>query len=371
MGNVDTPSLRVMVIARLGSKRVRDKAIRYLGDKLLVEYPLELLSGMFDTNRIYLNSPDTIFASIADKYSVQFYHRAESVRNGVQDDLTYDFFVHNSDCKYLLQVNLTSPFVTKEDVSEFLGYWFEHEFDALYSVKRVQIETIYKGEPVNFRFGDRMQDSQSLEPVYTFTSGLMMWERTAFMDAYEHNNGNALFSGQVGYYELSGASTLDIDYEGDFWLAEAILAKQMNGDTKSMYHTDRVEFDRKSILNSDGVVDVNETPSGYQGNLDTIIAARNGKTWSFDLANTPTHTIALISQAHGEGNREHMHPNADETWIIVRGTANVHIDDHTYHANPCDVFRIPRGTWHSIVVTSKQGVRISVNREKEAHVYRS
>lgn len=369
-----SPSLYAMVIARLGSKRVKDKAIRYLGDKLLVEYPLMQLVNFMPAEQIFLNSPDAIFEGVAKKYNVAFYRRDEGMRDGTQDDLTYDFFVKHPQCEYLLQFNLTSPFITSEDLVGFLDYWAGSRVDALYSVKREQIEAIYGGEPVNFEFNGHMQQSQDLQPVFTFTSGLMFWSRAAFMRNYETNGGHALFCGTIGYYELNGISTIDIDWEEDFWLAEAILEKQQQGETDLLYHTDPVEFNREDILTKDGVdrVENYKIPFRFRNNINDICDGYTSDvSWSVDLANTPSYAMALITQLKDESNREHMHPNAEETWIIISGEAEVTIGDTVYHANPFDVYRIPKGVWHSIKVVTDRCVRLSVNREREAHVYRS
>ena len=66
-----------MIPARIGSKRIKNKNLRYLGDKPLIYYSIEaaIKADVFD--EIYLNSDSKIFEKIAINHGIKFYHRPE------------------------------------------------------------------------------------------------------------------------------------------------------------------------------------------------------------------------------------------------------------------------------------------------------
>ena len=64
-----------MIPARLGSKRIRKKNLRMLGDKPLIAHVVEtaLESGEFDD--VYINSEAEVFGTVAERYGAKFYRR--------------------------------------------------------------------------------------------------------------------------------------------------------------------------------------------------------------------------------------------------------------------------------------------------------
>ena len=61
-----------MIPVRMGSKRIKNKNLRLLGNKPLVAYVIESAkkSGVFD--EIYLNSESDIFREIANEYGINY-----------------------------------------------------------------------------------------------------------------------------------------------------------------------------------------------------------------------------------------------------------------------------------------------------------
>ena len=62
-----------MIPVRLGSKRVKNKNLRLLGNKPLVAYVIEAAKKANIFDEIYLNSESEIFQEIADQYNIKFY----------------------------------------------------------------------------------------------------------------------------------------------------------------------------------------------------------------------------------------------------------------------------------------------------------
>ena len=141
-----------MIPVRLGSKRVKNKNLRLIDGKPLISYVLEtaIKSNIFD--EIYINSESDIFEPIAKKYGVKFYQRPAYLAEDdkTNDDFTYDF-LQNIECDDLIQLLTTSPFMSVSDVTSFVNKFHDNNYETLISVNNVQIESIYDGNPINFK----------------------------------------------------------------------------------------------------------------------------------------------------------------------------------------------------------------------------
>ena len=215
-----------MIPCRLESKRVYCKNIRYLGDKPLVEHIIATAKTVFAPRNIVLNAAEPIFQHIAVRNGIEYYKRpAELSEDHVTNDLFMYDFLKRHECEWVLQAHTTSPFLTSSDFVYFL-HLITHEsadVDCMFAVEEHQIGAVFRGRAVNFDSGSRILPSQELEPVQVFCNGLMAFRRDAFIKNYEEK-GYALFAGRPLYVPLSGYSTLDIDTEDDFRLAEGIYA---------------------------------------------------------------------------------------------------------------------------------------------------
>ena len=111
-----------MIPARMGSKRIRKKNLRFLKDKPLISYIVEaaIESKCFD--EVFINSEDNIFEKIATENNISFYKRPAKLAtdSATNDDFTLDF-MNNNNCDILIQLLPTSPFLTPEEISNFVS----------------------------------------------------------------------------------------------------------------------------------------------------------------------------------------------------------------------------------------------------------
>ena len=233
-----------MIPARLGSKRVKNKNLRLIGEKPLISYVIEtaIKSEVFDD--IYINSEADIFEDIAKKYGVKFYKRPAylSEDDKTNDDFAYDF-LKNVECDTLIQLLSTSPFMSVDDVTSFTNTYMNNNYETLISVKNVQIESIYDGVPINFNQKEITPPSQDLKPIQAYACGLMAWDKMKYVENMKkYNCAYHGGDGRTGFYELDGYATIDIDTEDDFKLAEVIYKHLSNHDkSEPQYYNGSVE----------------------------------------------------------------------------------------------------------------------------------
>ncbi len=226
-----------MVPARIGSKRVPKKNLRLIDGKPLIGYILETLKKVKLFDEIYLNADDLIFQKIADEYGVKFYHRDKqfSTDKSTNDEFALDF-MENIEGDILLQVLPTSPLITSKEIEEFTQYMLDNTLETLISVEHKQIACLYKNQTLNFDKYKKNPPSQEMEPVKAYATVLMGWEYNSFKENMK-KYGCAYHGGdsKIDYYQVKGLSTIDIDNEEDFLLAEAIitaLKNQIKNDIK-------------------------------------------------------------------------------------------------------------------------------------------
>ena len=367
-----------MIPVRLGSTRVKNKNLRLIDGKPLVQYIVDAAVGSTMIEEIYINSESTQFADIAEKSGIKFYQRPKelSSNKATNDDFALDF-MNNIECDVLVQLLATSPFVTTQEINKFIKSMIDSDFETMISVSNVQIECIYKGNPVNFNQEKQTPPSQLLEPIKSYACGLMGWRANRFRAnikkfnaAYHGGNGS------IGFYELKGYSTIDIDNEEDFLLAEAVAYTLKNGSIKPRYYNDErqqiADADRERILNEDGVC--NNTLNEFNKEIVHInkIIENNGEelSWSHTLVNSPSTCSTLIAQMPGEGNRMHYHPDWDEWWYIIEGEWEWMIDGLVKKVCKGDVVFIHRNRKHKITaIGEKMAIRLAISRSDVDHVY--
>lgn len=367
-----------MIPARMGSKRILKKNIRLLNGIPLISYIIRAVkaAGCFD--EIYVNTESDIIGKIATAEGVSYYKRPEHLTTdaATNDDFTLDF-LKSKKCDILVQVLATSPFTKPEEIREFTETIINENLGTLISVNNQQIECVYDGQPINFDQKAQSPPSQELKPIRAYACSLMAWN-TKIYEKNMMNFGSGYHGGNgtIGFYELRGASTIDIDNEEDFQLAELVarsLASKQVYERKYYDEDLHVEVDVPSILAKDGVNtnDLHSSNSEIPVNINEIIKSFDSEvSWSKRLIDTENNSATLIHQQPGEGNRLHYHPEWNEWWYIVDGLWEWDIDGKKVIVGKDDVVFIPKGKVHKITaVGNKPAIRLAVSRADVAHVY--
>jgi len=367
-----------MIPARMGSTRVKNKNLRLIDGIPLIQYIVNAAKESKLLDEVYINSESNKFAGIAKKSGIKFYQRPEilSSDTATNDDFALDF-IDNIECDILIQLLATSPFLTTDEIDAFIRAMLKGDFETMISVSNIQIECVYKNKPVNFNQKEQTPPSQLLEPIKSYACSIMGWETERFIKNIEiYNSAYHGGDGRVGFYELKGYSTIDIDHEEDFLLAEAVSIAIQKKDTTPMYYEEVdnqiADSDRARILKQDGVMlnIMNEFNKEITHINDIVKKYGRVSSWSYTLVNSPSTCGTLIAQMPGEGNRMHHHTDWDEWWYIVEGQWEWMIEGVPKIVKAGDVVFINRFRKHKITAVGDNiAIRMAISRSDVDHVY--
>ena len=218
-----------MIPARMGSQRLPLKNLALLNGKPLLYFAIKAAKDSGAFNRVVVNSEDEILKQIARRYQVEFYRRAArwATSETKSDFVVYDF-IKNNPCDVIAWVNPTSPLQTGDEIKAVVGYFLKEDLDSLITVRDEQVHCVFKGKPVNFKLNVIFAQTQDLIPVQRFVYSLMIWKADKFVRTFE-KDGHAFFCGKVGYYPVSGASSIIIKRKEDFMLADYMMRARSKG----------------------------------------------------------------------------------------------------------------------------------------------
>lgn len=372
-----------MIPARMGSKRIPKKNLRLLNGKPLISYAVTAAktAGVFDD--IYINSEHDTFKLIAEEMGVSFHKRDAALANDeANNDAFLSDFMKHVKADILVQLLPTSPLISPEEIKHFTQTMHEKNYDTLISTVDHQIACVYKGKGVNFSPMEPHKSSQTMTPVQSYATVLMAWTYDSYLKndqrygyAYHGADGN------TGFFTLKGLSTIDVDNEADFQLAEvAMRYRDSNAAHTVAYYepkgatTEHSEADVPRILDRDGVIQRDfEHENLPQVNVKEIIASKdNSKSWCHRVVNSENNSATLISQMPGEGNRMHYHPNWNEWWYIVDGEWEWTIEGQKVTVRKDDMVFIEKNKWHKITaIGNKPAIRLAVSRADVPHIYKN
>ena len=215
-----------------------------------------------------------------------------------------------------------------------------------------------------------------MTPIGVYATSLMGWKRKTFIRnmkelgcAYHGGNDS------VSYYTLKGYSTVDIDNEEDFLLAEAVAQFIPFQDRyKKFYYEDGqyTDYIVPRVLKDDGIDKTTELKPNQPvvSVTDIMDSMTDQEAWYKTLIDSDSNSCTVVNQMPGEGNRRHYHAKWNEWWYILRGQWRFDIENESYIVKPGDLVFIEKGNKHKITAIGDQiASRLAVSRYDVEHIY--
>jgi CMP-N-acetylneuraminic acid synthetase len=216
-----------MIPARMGSKRVLKKNIRYLCGKPLIRYAIDSAkaSGCFD--EIWINSESDLIGALAVACGVGFHKRPSELASdtATNQDFTSEFLsVH--ECDYVIMLNPTSPLLQPGTIQRFCEYTKGGAFDTVLSVLEERAECFFQAKPVNFSTNEKI-NSQHMVPVEKVVWAMTAWKREHFLMVADRG-GCSVFAGRLGRFAIPLDESCDIDTQEEWDFAKTKLLSQQS-----------------------------------------------------------------------------------------------------------------------------------------------
>ena len=212
-----------MIPARIGSTRLKIKNLALLDNKPLISYAIDAANESKVFDRIIINSDNTIFNKVAERYKAEFYLRPKRLGGSqIKSDQVVEDFVYNNPCDIIVWVNPIAPLQSSEEIQKIILYFQENNLDTLFTVKKEKVHSMYKNAPLNYSYDEVFAQTQDLEPVVLYVYSLMMWRTKPFI-AKIKSEGNAFYTGKIGHFEVDKISGIIVKDKMDLLIAELMI----------------------------------------------------------------------------------------------------------------------------------------------------
>lgn len=219
-------NIAAIIPIKLKSSRVKGKNKRLLCNKELMEYVIDTACEVFHKKDIYLYSYDDEIREYAHLYDIQYMKEDTNPyeNDRTNNDFIYDF-MQRTHYDYVVMLNTTSPFISRENILEALDYIKNESCDVLLSVSKIKSEAVdSKYEPINFTRHIKTC-SQHIPPIYVVVWGISAWKVNTFIQNYDRY-GCGIFGSKenkIMYQMLDMPSAIDIDTEKDLRVARLYM----------------------------------------------------------------------------------------------------------------------------------------------------
>ena len=238
-----------IIPARKGSKDVKNKNLKKLGGKPLIQHTIEeaLKSKI---NKIVVSTNNTKIIKLAKKLGVEApFKRPENISKSNSHAFevyryTLKWIIKNQNYipDYLCILYCTTPFRNYSVINRCISEIKKKKLDWVFSVNEMEHHP-YRGMVVKnknkivplfdkkntFLWGNR----QELPKIYRFNGGVMIARTECILNNLEYNIDNLKFKKtKVGYVEMSKKDSIDIDEPIDFELANFLMKKNKSSVVK-------------------------------------------------------------------------------------------------------------------------------------------
>ena len=227
-------SILAIIPARSGSKGIKDKNIRYLAEKPLMAYTIEAAIGSGIFSKVHVSTDSPNYALIAQKYGAEVpFLREETLATDQSNTWDVVEYVLNEYKKleekidYVCILQPTSPLRNAKHIEESWSRLKQMQADAVVSVcKADHSPLLYNTLDKDVRMYDFipekiLKSGRQALPVYYRLNGAIYLFKADILKKF-----SSIYKSRCYAYVMDRKSSVDIDEEIDFLLAEAILRER-------------------------------------------------------------------------------------------------------------------------------------------------
>tara|TARA_X000000368_G_scaffold71046_2_gene51648 strand:+ start:1761 stop:2465 length:705 start_codon:yes stop_codon:yes gene_type:complete len=220
-----------IIPARSGSKGIKDKNIKLLGDKPLMAYPILAALGCQEISRVLLSTDSEIYAKIGAEFGADVpFLRPSSLANdnSKRSDVILDILNKCQGYDIIVYLEPTSPFTSSDDIlaainlltskdnnaESVVGIAKNETYHPIYAVTQ---EKGYLKPYLAKSFDDIPINRQDLDDVWFFDGSLYV----SYVDSFKKHR--EFYHERTIGIELEEYKKVEIDSLFDFEIAKTIL----------------------------------------------------------------------------------------------------------------------------------------------------
>lgn len=217
-------NIGVVIPVRLGSSRVKEKAILPFADTNLLEWKIRQLKEVISEKNIFISTESDKLKEIALRNNVQIHHRDfyladghkasfSEVITGIVKDIPFEHIAWVT-----AVVPLMSPIEYKNAFERYIQYVVKEKInDSLFSANLLKEYFWNDARPINYQANKNHTISQELPNTYRVTNGLYMRDKKSILE-------EKYFLGKNPYkFVVSKIAGIDIDEMEDYRIAKDLL----------------------------------------------------------------------------------------------------------------------------------------------------
>ena len=193
---------KILIPARGGSKRIPNKNIVSIEGKPLISYSIQQAISL--TEEVYVSTDCSKISKIAMDNGAKVINRPKELSTDTsKTEEAVEHFLNEKSTEIIVVIQATTPLVDKNQILK--GIRMMDRFDSVLSVtKEIGFYWDSYGQPVNFIPGNRPR-TQDMLPWYKENGAFYITKTESFIKT------NSLYSGKVGFVEMSQEESIDID----------------------------------------------------------------------------------------------------------------------------------------------------------------
>jgi len=217
--------LAVVIPVRLGSSRIRHKALLPFGNMNLLEWKIRQILEIMPPSRVFVSTESEELSAIAKKCGVRVHRRDRYLAIGHKASFSEVIvgIVRDIEFAHIAWVTAVVPLMKPREYQEAFRIYAkcvvgEQRYDSLFSANLLKEYFWDSTKPINYQANRHHTISQELPDIFRVTNGLYMRDRESILkDGY--------FLGKNPYrFCVSKLAGIDIDEYEDYEIARTLLS---------------------------------------------------------------------------------------------------------------------------------------------------
>lgn len=221
-------NITAIIVARSGSKRIKNKNLLKLNGETLFERKINQLKQSKHITDIAFGSDSQEMLDMASLLGATVYKRDDFHCNeevASANDMIRDMVNKIKPCDIVVWAHCTNPLITAETYDKAIETFLENypTYDSLLSVVELK-EHLWKSDksaPLNYNpYAGRHVPAKELPPYYMQDGGIFIQHHKSFLE-------NSYFFGKKPFlFEIDKTQFLDINELNDYQLAKIIAERE-------------------------------------------------------------------------------------------------------------------------------------------------